>query len=128
MTGCGPDGRRRGQQGSGTLLLVFVAMLVLAAGLVAVLWCAVSVGRHRAAAAADLAALSAAQVVQGGPGGEAPCQVAGRIAVMHDAELVGCTVDGETVQVVTGVRVELGSLGSPRVAARARAGPVSAAS
>ncbi|HEY3001734.1 MAG TPA: Rv3654c family TadE-like protein, partial [Kribbellaceae bacterium] len=89
------------ERGSGTLIVIAAALLVLSAGLAAVLWAGVSTARHRAAAAADLAALSAARAVQSG--GDA-CETAGRIAGLHGAELAGCRVEGAEVQVVVGVR------------------------
>jgi secretion/DNA translocation related TadE-like protein len=111
----------RGERGSGTLLMMSAAFLVLASGLAVALWAAVSTARHRAATAADLAALSAAQMIQSG--GD-PCESARRIASVHRATLQRCEVEGEEVMVVAGVPVELGSLGRPQVRSMARAGPV----
>jgi len=112
---------RRDERGSGTLIMLAVAMLLLSVGLVAVLWAAVSTAQHRAAAAADLVALSAAQAVRAG---DDPCAAARRIAALQAAELSDCRLEGEVVSVVTGVRAELGSLGRPLVTVAARAGPV----
>jgi secretion/DNA translocation related TadE-like protein len=109
------------ERGSGTLIVLAAALLVLSAGLAAVVWAAVSTAQHRAAAAADLVALSAAQAVQAG---DEPCATAQRVAAAHLAELSECTVDGELVRVVTGVRAQLGSLGRPLVTVAARAGPI----
>jgi secretion/DNA translocation related TadE-like protein len=102
-------------------VMMAAALLVLACGLAAALWSAVSAAQHRAATAADLAALSAAQAIQSG--GD-PCGSARRIAVAHRASLQWCLVEGEEVSVVAGVPVELGSLGRPLVRSAARAGPV----
>jgi secretion/DNA translocation related TadE-like protein len=103
------------------LVLAAVAVLVLA-GVAAVLWTAVSAGRHRVAAAADLSALSAAQVLQAGD--PDPCRTAVRIALSHRAEVASCQVDRETVEVVAAVRLDFGSLGQPTIKATARAGPL----
>jgi secretion/DNA translocation related TadE-like protein len=112
------------ERGSGTLLALASALLLLGAGLCCALWAAVSTGHHRAAAAADLSAISAAQMVQSG--GEDPCSTAVRIAGEQHAEILSCQVDAETVVVVAAVRLRLGALGSPSVRSTARAGPVSA--
>jgi secretion/DNA translocation related TadE-like protein len=113
----------RGERGGGTLLALGVAMVLLGAGVAAALWAVVSVGNHRAAAAADLAALSAAEAARAGTGD--PCTSAQRIAVEQEVMVQLCRVDGEEVFVVVGVPLRLGSLGSPVVTAEARAGPVS---
>lgn len=111
----------RDERGSGTLLTMAAAMLVLACGLAVALWAAVSTARHRAATAADLAALSAAQAIQSGTD---PCASAGRIAAAQRVTLKECQIEGEEVLVVTGAPVELGSLGRPEVRSSARAGPI----
>ena len=112
---------QRGERGSGTVLMLAIGLVVLLCGLTVVLWAAISTAHHRASVAADLAALSAAQAMQSG---DDPCPVAKRIAVGHRAVVERCSTDGEDVTVVTGVAVELGSLGRPVVRAQARAGPV----
>ena len=114
---------RRGERGSGTLLMMAAGLLVLVCGLAVVLWCAVSTAHHRATAAADLAALSGAQAIQSD--GD-PCATAQRIAGRQGASLDACTVHGEEVLVVAGVPVELGALGRPVVRSTARAGPIQA--
>lgn len=93
--------------GLGAVLLA-LAVLVSALGTVAV-------ARHRAASAADLAALAGARhVVDGGA-----CRAAARTALAQAAALESCRVDGPSVSVQVGVRV--GTWGTAR--ARARAGP-----
>jgi secretion/DNA translocation related TadE-like protein len=119
------DSQSRGghpELGAGTLLALWVAMVLLGAGVVAVLWAAISVGTHRVAAAADLVALSAAQALQAGEGD--PCRTAGRIAADQQVDLRSCQVDGETVAVEVGVVLRFGVLGSPSINTPARAGPV----
>jgi secretion/DNA translocation related TadE-like protein len=112
---------RADERGSATLLMMAAGLLVLVCGMAVVLWSAVSTAHHRAAAAADLAALSGAQAIQSD--GD-PCAAALRIAGKQGASLDACTVYGEEVLVVAGVRAELGSLGRPVVRSTARAGTV----
>ncbi len=104
------------------MLAVGVALGLLTAAVVGVLWAVVSVGHHRADAAADLVALSAAQALQS----DEPdaCRTAERIAVAHAVELTACRVDGEVVTVAVGVQLRMGVLGAPMVTAEARAGPM----
>jgi secretion/DNA translocation related TadE-like protein len=111
----------RGERGSGTLLAVGTALGVLSAGVVGVLWAAVSIGHHRVEAAADLAALSVAQSLQSGD--RDACGTAERIAQRHTVHLIGCRVEGEVVSVIVGAELRLGALGTPEVKAEARAGP-----
>lgn len=117
--------RRRDERGSGSVLTLAMALILLLAGLVAALWAVISAGHHRAVAAADLAALSAAGALQGGAAD--PCAVATRIAAAHGAVVRRCTVDAGEVLVVAAVRLPLGKLGDPLVEVAARAGPVSPA-
>ncbi|MFD3806177.1 Rv3654c family TadE-like protein [Streptomyces sp. NPDC058611] len=70
------------------LSAVFGGVLVLGQAVVA---------RHRAAAAADLAALAAAASWAHGP--EAACAAARRVARAQDAELSSCRVLGEVAEV-----------------------------
>lgn len=103
-------------------------MLVLGAGLVLlILFGAVllllqsAVAASRAATAADLSALAAADTLRGLRAGD-PCAVAGEAAIRNGAALAGCAVNAadQSVQVNTGVDVPL--LPWP-AAGRARAGP-----
>src|SRR5262245_9008089 len=93
---------RTDDRGSGTLLVMAASLLVFVSGLAVALWAAVSTAQHRAATAADLAALSAAQAVQSGGDG---CGSAHRIAAAQRALLQSCLVEGEEVSVVAGVPV-----------------------
>ncbi|TDU89290.1 secretion/DNA translocation related TadE-like protein [Kribbella voronezhensis] len=115
-------GGRRSERGAGTLLGLWVAMVLLTAGVVAVLWAAVSIGTHRAAAAADLVALSAAQALQAGE--PDPCRTAQRIAATQHVDLRTCQLQGETVAVEVRIVLRLGVLGSPSINTPARAGPI----
>lgn len=78
--------------------------------------------RHRANAAADLAALAAAQVLLDGTAD--PCAEAQQKVNANGAELTSCTVDGENVTVTVSVAVNLGRWGLGHAKAAARAGPI----
>jgi secretion/DNA translocation related TadE-like protein len=121
--------QRCDERGSATLLALASGILLVGAGVGCALWAVVSTGHHRVAAAAEMAALSAAQAMQPGGDwqaeGDGPCDVALRIALAHRAELLSCRSYGDTVEVVAAVELRLGVLGSPSVQSTARAGPVS---
>ena len=109
-------------RGSATVLVLAVAgLLVLVAVLLAGLG-GVAVTRHRAAAAADLAALAGADAALQGP--DAACAAAGRAARRGDAELAACQLDGDVVEVAVLLRPGgvLGRLGQARAVARAGPG------
>src|SRR4051812_9177865 len=96
--------QRCDERGSTTLLALSAGLLLVGAGLVCALWAVVSTGHHRAVAAAEMAALSAARAIQPGEDWHAerggPCDVASRIALAHRAELLSCRIDGDAVEVV----------------------------
>ena len=96
------------------LMLLSVTALVATLG-------AVAVARHRAAAAADLAALAAASRALEGSG--AACQAAATVARRQSAHLLSCSISGLEALVVVGVRPpgRIGLLGEAR--ATSRAGP-----
>ena len=98
------------------LMLVLISVTVLVAGLGAV-----AVTRHRAATAADLAALAAAGHALEGT--VTACAAAGRVAEAQGAAVVDCRFDGSDALVEVTVRPpgRLGALGAAR--AWARAGP-----
>lgn len=77
------------------------------------------VARHRAQAAADMAALAGAAHLAAGPA--LACRRAGQIAAMTGAVVRGCSVDGLDVVVTAAVRTGL-RIGD--AVAVARAGPV----
>jgi secretion/DNA translocation related TadE-like protein len=77
----------------------------------------VVVARHRAQAAADLAALAAAARLAAGP--ETACAQAKVVARQMRVSSTGCTVDDLDVVVTTEVRLAVGGWGSARAAARA---------
>lgn len=114
----------RSDRGSASLLVLSLAGVLALVAMLAVGVGAVAVARHRAAAAADLAALAGAdRSLQGaGPACAAATRAARRVA----AALTACRLDGDVVEVVATVRPPgpLGALGSAR--AVARAGPTAA--
>jgi secretion/DNA translocation related TadE-like protein len=75
------------------------------------------IARHRAQAAADLAALAAAAQLAAGP--EAACTLAKAVAGQMAVRTTGCTVDYLDVVVSTEVRLPVGGWGSAQAAARA---------
>jgi secretion/DNA translocation related TadE-like protein len=109
-------------RGSGSIWLLAMAALVTMAGVLAAGVAGAITVRHRAAAAADLAALAAAGTVAvGGPA----CPVARRVAHANGAALAECHINGLVVSVTTTVTPSgwLGGFGISSVRS-ARAGPV----
>jgi secretion/DNA translocation related TadE-like protein len=113
-----PDRRDRG---SATLLAVAMLAVILAAvGAVVVVGSAV-IARHRAQAAADLAALAAAGRLAAGQ--NAACGWAVSVADQMDARVTACTVESLDVVVTVDVDAALGRWGLGAARAAARAGP-----
>lgn len=98
-----------------------VAVIIVFAAAGAYLGAAV-IARHRAQAAADLAALGAAGAVASGP--EAACAQATQIATRMRSVVAGCRIDGLDVVLEVAVPVRLGRWGAGPAKASARAGPV----
>jgi secretion/DNA translocation related TadE-like protein len=113
---------RGGDSGLATVWAA-TAVAVLIGVLVAMLDLAAAVGaRHRAEAAADLAALAAAgQAVRGA---ESACVRADAVAGGTGGRVVLCRVQGWNADVEVEVGVRLSMLGTVTVHGRARAGPV----
>lgn len=112
-----------GERGAGTVLIVGVIGVLLAAalGVSGLIQAQAAAGRARSAA--DLAALGGATALSSVLAPGDPCEVAGRVARANGAEVTACTAAGEdvVVEVSVGIRV----LGVARTAASAaRAGPV----
>ena len=101
-----------------------IAMLIAFAAGGAYLGAAVT-ARHRAQAAADLAALGAAGDVASGP--DAACRQATQIAARMRSDLTDCRIDGLDVVLEVSVPVRLGRWGVGPARAVARAGPVETA-
>lgn len=107
-----------GDRGSATVLAAVMVLALLALSTLAVHHGAAVIARHRAAAAADLAALAGADAaVNGHP---APCDAAATVAAAGAGRLQSCEVSGWEVRVV--VSATAGMLGRDATA-RARAGP-----
>jgi secretion/DNA translocation related TadE-like protein len=90
---------RRGDRdrGSATVYAAFALVCLTALGVTVSGFTAIATAKHRAAAAADLAALAGAQALQ--HGAEA-CSAAADLAVRNGAALVDCTVEGPVVTVI----------------------------
>ena len=115
-----------GERGAGTVLVVGVIAVLLAAalGVSGLIQAQAAAGRARTAA--DLAALGGATALSSVLAPGDPCEVAGRVARANGAEVRACTVVEEdvVVEVSVGVRV----LGVARTTtSAARAGPVDSA-
>ncbi|MGN6252373.1 MAG: Rv3654c family TadE-like protein [Marmoricola sp.] len=119
------DRRTPGEAGAATVFaLALLALLVVVA-----LACAVAVaalaGHRHAEAAADLAALAAAQALQRA---DDACGAAAQVATANGARLDDCALEGTDVVVevhvlLPGVGRLLGPGAVPALPARARAGP-----
>lgn len=107
------------ERGSGTVLAAGVAMAILLLTVMVLGLAQTAVAAAKAATAADLAALAAADVHRGLAVGD-PCQVAAEIAAVHKAQLVACALSPDmTVQIAVVVNT-----GLPWPAqGKARAGP-----
>jgi secretion/DNA translocation related TadE-like protein len=84
-------------RGSATIYASLALVALTALGVTVSGYTALAVAKHRAAAAADLAALAGAQALQ--DGGDA-CVTASDVAKRNGAQLADCLVDGLTVRVV----------------------------
>lgn len=109
------------ESGSATIWVLAAGGLVLAAGLLAAVLGMAVLTRHRVEAAADLAALAAADAAVFGPG--VACGDARRVAAAGAGTLTTCTLSNGVADVVVvqrgpGVLARL-----PAVSARSRAGP-----
>ena len=108
------------ERGSGTVLAAGLALVVMTAMALMLLLAQSAVLASRAASAADLAALAAADALRGLAAGK-PCTVAAEVAIRHGAVVVGCTEGaGKTVEVRTEL-VERTVFGAAH--GRSRAGP-----
>lgn len=125
----------RGRPGGGgcdegvgsVLLLAAVGVVLVALAAAGVLAQAVA-ARHRAATAADLSALAAAERLLSGHGSGDACTAARAVAAVNGGMLARCTVSGREVEVT--VRVASGPadrlLRLPDPVRLARAGPAAA--
>jgi secretion/DNA translocation related TadE-like protein len=118
--------------GSASLWALSLAMVLWVCVAAVVLASVAVIARHRAATAADMAALAAASVIGRGAStdsdaGSRACAAADAIALANEAVVTDCQLSGQAVDVTASVRVPaLGLftvLGLDSVSARARAGP-----
>ena len=105
-------------RGSATVWMAIALVAVLAVAALVIELGAAVIARHRAAGAADLAALAGAVAVLGGQG--TACRRAGEIAARNGATLDRCDLVGMDVLVTVSAPV---GLLDGRATARARAGP-----
>ncbi|TYC15489.1 flp pilus-assembly TadE/G-like family protein [Actinomadura syzygii] len=112
----------RSDRGSGTVWVLAFAAVIWVCGVAAVAVGGVRGVRHRADAAADLAALAGAAKAVEGTG--VACGRAKSIAAEYRTRLTRCQVRGEIVEVsvTADMRVPMG-IGGVSVVSRARAGP-----
>ena len=89
--------RVEAERGSATLYAAFALVALTALAVTVSGFTALEAAKHRAAAAADLAALAAARALQDGAD---PCASAADLAARNGAEVAECTVDGRTVTVI----------------------------
>lgn len=102
------------------MFAAFAVAVLVAAVLGGLSFASAVAARHRAQAAADLAALAAAQLLPAGK--SAACRQAEALATVMGARLDDCTV--ERLDVVVSVTVGLGRARGLTAGAVARAGPV----
>lgn len=112
-------GRWPGEHGAGSVLMLSAVMVVMTALLAISVLAAGHTARRQAAAAADLAALAAAERLNSGVAD--PCATAKQVASSNGARLRECEVDGVEVEVLVHVPAPVPWL--PPQNRRARAGP-----
>jgi len=110
------------ERGSATVASVAMMAALLAVTVACVYLGSAVIARHRAQAAADLAALAAAQRLADGTA--VACSQASAVAAAMAATVADCAVDGLDVVVAVDVPAALGRLGMGTARAVARAGPV----
>ena len=86
-----PQPTENPEEGSGTVLAVGIIAALLILATVIIGFAGVSTANRRAAQAADLAALAAADALRGITPGD-PCDIAAQVARDNNANLVGCAL------------------------------------
>lgn len=117
---------RPAETGSASIWLLSASGVVGVAATVAVLLGQTEVAGHRAAAAADLGAIAAADAAELGE--SAACTTAARVATAAGGRLVSCVVVDGVSDVQTQAELPRALRRFGRSSARSRAGPASAAS
>lgn len=112
-------------RGSASIWVLTAAGIVFAVAAVVVLYGSAVAARHKAGAAADLAALAAADWLWTGDT-DAPCSAAAHIARRNGAELVACKAGAGVADVRTKVRLHglLARIGAAHARSRAVPGAV----
>jgi secretion/DNA translocation related TadE-like protein len=126
MRTVGTRGLARGEGGSASVLMMGMVGVVIVLSSAALIIAGYAVSYHRARAAADLGALSAAAAFQQG---RDACAQATLTAKQHGAQVERCDVVGDAIDFVVTVRVSLATRTRipqlPKtVTAEAHAGPV----
>jgi secretion/DNA translocation related TadE-like protein len=114
--------RREVDRGSATVLAAVGAAGMLVVLAVGIQIAGATIARHRAEAAADLAALAGATEVRNGR--EAACGRAGRIASANGASVQNCEILDLDLRVTVRIVVSIGPIGASATG-RGRAGPMS---
>jgi secretion/DNA translocation related TadE-like protein len=114
--------RRRCSAGSATLYVLALAAALLAVSVVVTGFAGLTVAKHRAVTAADLAALAAASAAASAAATDS-CAVATETARHNGARVTECVQEGSDVLVTVGVAAQAPFGLQPLVRARARAGP-----
>ena len=86
-----PQPTENPEEGSGTVLAVGIIAALLILATIIIGFAGVSTANRRAAQAADLAALAAADALRGITTGD-PCDIATQVARDNNAKLVGCAL------------------------------------
>lgn len=113
---------RRQDRGAGSILILMAITVVMTALLAATVLVSGQLARRQAAAAADLAALTAANQLRNGH--PDPCATATVAAEANGGTLSDCVIIGLTVEVQVTVPVTALRDWVPDQSRRARAGPV----
>jgi secretion/DNA translocation related TadE-like protein len=111
---------RRLERGSATIDALTAMVVLSTVAICALTLSAMVVAKHRAGAAADLAALAGAAATLREPN---PCAVAADVARRNGAALATCELKGLSVEVVVRVAGPTWFGFHPQLRARARAGP-----
>ncbi|MBC6459549.1 Rv3654c family TadE-like protein [Actinomadura sp. HBU206391] len=116
--------RVRADRGSGTLWAIALMTVIWAAAVLAMTVGGVRAARHRAHAAADLAALAAASHAAAGSGADRACGRASEIAAGSGGRLSACVLRGPVADVAVTVTIRIPVSSRPlRLVVRSRAGP-----
>ncbi|GCD97203.1 Rv3654c family TadE-like protein [Embleya hyalina] len=111
-------GGRSGQDGSATLWVLAFALIPMCAAAFVFAFAGAVAARHRAGAAADLAALAAAARFAAGSGPDEACALARRVARAQHVDLTSCHLTDGFAEVRVSAPAPTGT-----ARATARAGP-----